>query len=352
MTDNTDTERTPDKRTVLSSSIVPLGYQRVDLGQSQTMDIPDSWKFVRLLGAGATGTVIACTNERDDRVAVKRSAIGGRHNAERLLREVLLMRRLQYKHLVPLQSMWVKDRDVFLVMPQMETDLEHFLYQLKGKLPSQKLAANLTAKLLLGLRFLHGAGVLHRDLKPANILISRESIIKIADFGLSRGEDSVSGPFTFYVVTRPYRAPEVMLTAGVYTSAIDVWSAACIMFEIATLQRLFKGKNALDQVRRIVALCRLEDTSWLDANGLAFLDSHCKDRGEGIQKHELLRGADQDFVKLLDGMLQFKPDERLSVQQALESAYLREYVSEEELRGVPGGADRQAARGDVASRRA
>ena len=93
-------------------------------------------------------------------------------------------------------------------------------------------------------------------------------MIKIADFGLSR-EDSSSGAMTWYVVTRPYRAPEVMLTAGVYTSAIDVWSAGCIMFEIATLQRLFKAKNCYDQVRRIVALCHVEDTSWLDPSALA-----------------------------------------------------------------------------------
>ena len=95
---------------------VPIGYQRVDLGEAQTMDVPAAWKFVRVLGKGTTGTVIACTRENGENVAVKRSVIGGREHAKRLLREVRLMRKLQYKYLVPLQSMWTKGRDVFQVL--------------------------------------------------------------------------------------------------------------------------------------------------------------------------------------------------------------------------------------------
>ena len=162
----------------------------MELPHGKPMDIPATWQYVRLLGKGATGTVIACTDEKGAPVALKRSdAIGSNvRHAERLLREVQLMRRMQYKYLVPLLGLWTSGRDVFLVMPQMETDLERFLRQWQ-KVPSRILVSRMSAKLLLGCRFLHAAGVLHRDLKPANILISRETIIKIADFGLSRGEE-------------------------------------------------------------------------------------------------------------------------------------------------------------------
>ena len=75
---------------------------------------------------------------------------------------------------------------------------------------------------------MHSANVIHRDIKPSNLLLNKNCDLKICDLGLARGYDLTSENLTEYVVTRWYRAPEVILNASAYTKAVDVWSIGCI----------------------------------------------------------------------------------------------------------------------------
>lgn len=92
--------------------------------------------------------------------------------------------------------------------------------------------------------YIHRHGYFHRDLKPENLLESNNTI-KIADFGLAR-EVRSKPPFTDYVSTRWYRAPEVILRANNYNSPIDIFAIGCIMAELYKLYPLFPGQNELD----------------------------------------------------------------------------------------------------------
>jgi len=111
--------------------------------------------------------------------------------------------------------------------------LQYFLYQL-----------------LRGLKYVHSANVLHRDLKPSNLLMNANCDLKIGDFGLARTTTETDF-MTEYVVTRWYRAPELLLNCSEYTSAIDVWSVGCILGEIMTREPLFPGKDYVHQLRLI-----------------------------------------------------------------------------------------------------
>lgn len=111
--------------------------------------------------------------------------------------------------------------------------LQYFLYQL-----------------LRGLKYVHSANVLHRDLKPSNLLLNANCDLKIGDFGLAR-TTSETDFMTEYVVTRWYRAPELLLNCTEYTAAIDMWSVGCIFGEIATREPLFPGKDYVHQLRLI-----------------------------------------------------------------------------------------------------
>jgi mitogen-activated protein kinase 7 len=116
------------------------------------------------------------------------------------------------------------------------------------------------------MKYIHSASVIHRDLKPGNLLVNANCELKICDFGLSRGFDSVpdeNAPhLTEYVATRWYRAPEIMLAFRYasergpaifflvlnnykrrYNVAIDVWSVGCILAELLMQKPLFKGKE-------------------------------------------------------------------------------------------------------------
>jgi serine/threonine protein kinase len=92
---------------------------------------------------------------------------------------------------------------------------------------------------------LHSANIMHRDLKPSNILVNMNCDLKICDFGLARGFSSDNEDFkgTVYVVTRWYRAPEVMLTTSHYTLSLDIWSVGCIFAEMMSKSILFQGSH-------------------------------------------------------------------------------------------------------------
>lgn len=115
--------------------------------------------------------------------------------------------------------------------------LQYFLYQI-----------------LRGLKYIHSANVLHRDLKPSNLLLNANCDLKIADFGLAR-TTSETEFMTEYVVTRWYRAPELLLNSSEYTSAIDVWSVGCIFAEIMTREPLFPGKDYVHQLKLVTEVC-------------------------------------------------------------------------------------------------
>ena len=101
---------------------------------------------------------------------------------------------------------------------------------------------------------MHRKGIFHRDIKPENILIESNSDpgkgLKLADFGSCRGIYSKQ-PYTEYISTRWYRAPECLLTDGYYGPEMDMWGAGCVMFEITSLYPLFPGSNEADQIHRI-----------------------------------------------------------------------------------------------------
>ena len=98
---------------------------------------------------------------------------------------------------------------------------------------------------------MHAKNIAHRDLKPENILIkysqtfgeSRDplkSSLKIADLGAAKVLDP-GNRNTPYVVSRYYRAPELILGSNKYDCSIDVWSVGCILFELITRTPLFPG---------------------------------------------------------------------------------------------------------------
>ncbi|KAI7865130.1 kinase-like domain-containing protein, partial [Spinellus fusiger] len=113
-------------------------------------------------------------------------------------------------------------------------------------------------QILAALSHLHKHGVFHRDMKPENLLIGTPSqggpsVIKLADFGLAR-ELKSKPPYTEYVSTRWYRAPEVILRSNNYSSPVDLWAVGAIFAEMLTLRPLFPGQSEIDQLYRICEL--------------------------------------------------------------------------------------------------
>lgn len=107
--------------------------------------------------------------------------------------------------------------------------------------------------MLRALKYLHSAKIIHRDIKPSNALLNENCELKLCDFGLSRTlSNEIGEDLTEYVVTRYYRAPEIMLSKHEYFNALDIWSVGCTFAEILTNKTLFPGENYIEQVLLII----------------------------------------------------------------------------------------------------
>ena len=140
-----------------------------------------------------------------------------------------------------------------LVFEFMEKDLLLLMksYEPK-KLPENKIK-DIIYQTLLGLSYMHKYGFFHRDLKPENLLLVGDKV-KIADFGLAREIRSIP-PYTEYVSTRYYRAPECILKSTNYNSPIDIWALGCVMAEMYLHpQPLFYGANEKEVLFRICSV--------------------------------------------------------------------------------------------------
>jgi serine/threonine protein kinase len=120
-----------------------------------------------------------------------------------------------------------------------------------------------------GVAYVHKQGFFHRDLKPDNLLITSDSNVKIGDFGLVRQIRS-SPPFTEYISTRWYRAPECVLRSRSYNYPVDIFALGCIMAELYLMRPIFPGRSEIDQMTKIMeVLGTPSESEWPEMMKLA-----------------------------------------------------------------------------------
>ncbi|CAK7336660.1 unnamed protein product [Dovyalis caffra] len=167
------------------------------------------------------------------------------------LREINILMSFDHPSIVKVKEVVMGDLDsVFMVMEYMEHDLKGLMQAIKQPFSTSEVKC-LMLQLLQGVKYLHDNWVLHRDLKTSNLLLNNQGELKVCDFGMSRQYGSPWKPYTSLVVTLWYRAPELLLGAKQYSTAVDMWSVGCIMAEMLTKEPLFTGKREIDQLDKI-----------------------------------------------------------------------------------------------------
>lgn len=303
------------------------------------------YRFLRQLGSGSYGSVAAFRDsESSTDVAMKRipQALDDFLVCRRTLRELKLMRHFHHRNLLhlidilPIGPRGTQHGQVYVVTPLMDMDLDQVLRK-RLMLLSAGQVCSFLAQMLLGLLHLHSGHVIHRDLKPANVFLRRDGLLKIGDLGLSRGIDLEEGsgeaihPFdealTEYVVTRWYRAPEVILMPSEYGPPVDVWSVGCILYEMVTGKVLFQGRSSFDQLKRIFAVLGTPSTAaphWRQHSSARKLIEQvppCRSNRRLLSQGWSFP-YDEELARLLNEMLAFEPDARPSLEQALHHPYL------------------------------
>lgn len=169
------------------------------------------------------------------------------------LRELKALRKLKdHVNVVKLKEVIRVNDELAFIFEYMIKDVYKLYDEQKqlGKKLSDDLNKSIFWQTANSLQYCHRNGFFHRDLKPENLLISDQNVIKLADFGLAR-EIRSRPPYTDYVSTRWYRAPEILLRSTNYNSPVDVFALGCIMAELYEGKPLFPGTSEIDQLHKI-----------------------------------------------------------------------------------------------------
>lgn len=324
---------------------IPEGFHRVKVPGSEPAEyfvVDKRYQPKGILGKGSYGYVCSAidTATKDPKnpknylqVAIKKigkNIFDNLEDTKRIVREIKLLKFLNNENIVQATDvMGDLDKDfddIYLVMNMMETDLHKTIYS-DNDLTDDHIKYFMW-QTLRGLKYMHSACVIHRDMKPANILLDENCDLKICDFGLARGvtNENMDATLTEVVITRWYRAPEVMLAPSEYDYKVDVWSTGCILAELLGRASMFPGKDYLEQMKlifEVIGTPQPADYGFISAHALNYIKS-LKPVAKIDWKRKFPKASPLS-LDLLDKLLTFNPAKRPTCDEALRHPYFAEY---------------------------
>ena len=307
--------------------------------------VDERYEYIKQIGVGAYGVVISCYDKKTNRnVAIKKvgNAFEDLIDAKRIVREIKLLRYFKHDNIVSLIDIQKPPgrtgfEDIYIITDLMETDLHRVIYS-RQELTDDHIQYFIY-QILRGVLYMHSANIIHRDLKPANILANKNCDLKICDLGFQKkiskktkkkpktdddsDSDEEDPELTEYVITRWYRAPEVILCPSHYAKAVDIWSVGCIFAELLGRQPLFPGDHYLDQIQKIIAVTgtpKMEDLDFIQKKEAKEFFLKLVKRTK-LTWSSLFPNANPIALDLLEKMLTFNPKKRYTVDQCISHPY-------------------------------
>ncbi|KAG5520353.1 hypothetical protein RHGRI_033056 [Rhododendron griersonianum] len=177
-------------------------------------------------------------------------------------------------------------------------------------------------QLLCGLEHCHSRGVLHRDIKGSNLLIDKNGVLKIGDFGLANFfQHDQKQPLTSRVVTLWYRAPELLLGATEYGVGIDLWSAGCILAELFAGKPIMPGRTEVEQMHKIFKFCGSPSEEYWRKSKLPHATSFKPQHPYRRCVAETFKDFPSSALALIDVLLTIEPEQRGTAASALGSEF-------------------------------
>ncbi|KAK1894715.1 Cyclin-dependent kinase-like 1 [Dissostichus eleginoides] len=184
----------------------------------------EKYEKIAKIGEGSYGVVFKCRNKDTGQIVAIKKFVESEDDPiikKIALREIRMLKQLKHANLVNLMEVFRRKRKLHLVFEYCDHTVLHELDRHPRGVP-EHLVRSITWQTLKAVNFCHKQNCIHRDVKPENILITKQQVIKLCDFGFAR---ILTGPcdyYTDYVATRWYRAPELLVGDTQYGPPVDV----------------------------------------------------------------------------------------------------------------------------------
>ncbi|CAO3695446.1 unnamed protein product [Umbelopsis ramanniana] len=289
----------------------------------------DNYEKLNRIEEGAYGIVFRARDRKTgDIVALKKFKLEKEKNGFPItsLREIRTLMLAKHPNIVNIREIVVGDKydQIFMVMDFIDHDLKSLMEDMKSPF-LQSEVKTIMIQLLSAVALMHDNWMIHRDLKTSNLLLNNRGQIKVADFGLARTYGSPLGNMTQLVVTLWYRAPELLLGAKEYSTAVDMWSIGCIFAELVRKEPLLPGRSEIEQLDKIFKLLGMpNDKIWPGFSDLP----HAKNIAFVNQPYNNLRSKflylTEAGIDLMSKLLTYDPKKRISAEEALNHPYFSE----------------------------
>ena len=330
------------------------GSNRIRMRRCSANIIMNRYEITAQIGDGTFGRVMKATNKQtSSTVAIKQIKKKMKSWNECIsLREIQTLREISHPNIVTLLEVILEnDGSLYFVFEYMADgslyELMKICIESKSTLSNARVITYVK-QILQGLQFLHEEKhCFHRDIKPENVLVSGDTI-KLADFGLARSLIDSNPQLTYYVSTRWYRAPEVILRASSYGPPIDLYATGLIMAELYSLQPLLPGSSEIDQIKLMIDLIGQPPNDWEE--GIELMERlklvtpsspHEEEKQVEIESRILQRLPNNDVssatANLIASLLSWNPLKRPSAQECLrhelfqppKTSHIREETNED-----------------------
>ncbi|KAJ6941665.1 serine/threonine-protein kinase MHK isoform X2 [Populus alba x Populus x berolinensis] len=281
----------------------------------------ERYKILEEIGDGTCGCVFKAINiETYEIVAVKKMKRKFYFWEDCMnLREVKALHKLNHPNIVKLKEVVRENNELFFIFEYMEYNLYQLMREQQRSFSEEEIR-NFMSQVLQGLAHMHRNGYFHRDLKPENVLVTKD-VLKIADFGLAR-EVSSAPPYTEYVSTRWYRAPEVLLQSSTYTPAIDMWAVGAIIAELFTLSPIFPGESEIDQLYKICCVLGTPElTAFPKATNVSQLMNLSCAEMLPANLSDIIPNASLEAIDLIMQLCSWDPLKRPTADQSLQHPF-------------------------------
>ncbi|XP_032811665.1 cyclin-dependent kinase-like 4 [Petromyzon marinus] len=285
----------------------------------------DKYEKLRKIGEGSYGVVFKCRSRDSGKIVAVKMFVESEDDPvikKIAMREIRMLKTLKHPNLVNMLEVFRRKRRLHLVFEFCDHTVLNELHRYPHGIPESQVKSYIW-QILQAVAYCHRHNCIHRDVKPENILITRQGVIKLCDFGFARILTSPGDEYTDYVATRWYRAPELLVGDTQYGPPVDVWAVGCVFAEMLTGNALWPGRSDLDQIYLIT--CTLGDL--IPRHQQAFACNQYFS-GLGIPEPDVMEPLEIKFQSLNSQALSFmmsclrmEPTARLSCEALLQHAY-------------------------------